>query len=184
MTVLKSELYEVIKNKKSELRQEYHAQERQTKLDAVNAFYENAELNETLELFVTQLQAIKKTAAILESNIPSYYAAHHDIDRIDWYDDVEALKTKLLEDIPWIRIERAMTPAVKEQISFNDQIWFDRLKEFDRLKATIKANSPTKGYKLLKELGFDVSHLDPSRKPKSSVPIVLDFDTSKLGVSE
>ncbi|AHL19002.1 hypothetical protein LP083-1_037 [Listeria phage LP-083-1] len=184
MTVLKRELYELIENKKSELYEEYRAQERQIKLDAINAFYENVELNKTLELFVTQLQAIKKTASILESNIPSYYTAHHEIDRIDWYDDVEDLKTRMVQEVTWSRVERAMTPAVKEQFSFNDHIWWDRKKEFERLGATIKANSPKKGYNLLKELGFDVSHLDPSRKPKSSVPIVLDFDTTKLGVSE
>ncbi|AAY53222.1 gp37 [Listeria phage P35] len=184
MTVLKSELYQLIESKKSELYEEYRAQERQIKTDAINAFYENAELNETLELFVTQLQAIKKTAAILESNIPSYYTAHHDIDRIDWYDDVEDLKTRMFQEVTWSRVERATTPAVKEQFSFNEQIWRDRQKEFERLGATLKANSPTKGYKLLKELGFDVSHLDPSRKPKSSVPIVMDFDITKLGVGK
>lgn len=184
MTVLKSELYNVINQKKLELHAEYEAREHQIKQDAINAFYENAELDETLELFVKQLQAIKKTAAILESNIPSYYTTHHDIDRATWYDDVEALKTKMLHEVTWSRIERAYTPEVKEQIDFNDQEWWERRKEFDRLRATLKANSPTKGYKLLKELGFDVSHIDPSSKPKSSVPIVLDFDTNKLGVND
>ncbi|EHR3626032.1 hypothetical protein KTW01_002067 [Listeria monocytogenes] len=38
--------------------------------------------------------------------------------------------------------------------------------------------------KTTEELGFDMSHLDPSSKPKSNVPIVLDFDTTKLGVSK
>ncbi|EFN6329974.1 hypothetical protein HMH09_002877 [Listeria monocytogenes] len=184
MTVLKSELYEVINKKKSELCREYYAQERQIKTDAIDAYYEKAELDETLELFVKQLQEIKKTAAILESTIPSYNTPIRAVEIIEWFDDVEALKQHLYRNVWWNGDPKVFTPEVKELDYNNEQEWNSRRAEFDRLTATIKANSPTKGYKLLKELGFDVSHLDPSSKPKASVPIVLDFDTTKLGVSE
>lgn len=184
MTVLKSELYEVINKKKKEIRTDYLEKERQIKTDAINAYYEKAELDETLELFVKQLQAIKKTAASLESNIPSYYTPIRSVEIIEWFDDVEALKQNLYRNVWWNGDPKVFTPEVKELDYNNEQEWNSRRAEFDRLTATIKANSPTKGYKLLKELGFDVSHLDPSSKPKASVPIDLDFDTTKLGVSE
>ncbi|ENU7504138.1 hypothetical protein ACFIFH_001520 [Listeria monocytogenes] len=182
MAILKSELYAVISKKESEIRTEYLEKERQIKTDAINAFYENEELDETLELFVKQLQEIKKTASLLEPKIQSYYTPIHTIDNLDWFDDVDALKQNLGRNVWRNGKIKIFTPEVKELDYNNDKEWISRLAEFQRLTATIKANSPAKGYKLLKELGFDVSHIDASSKPKSSAPMVLDFDTTKLGV--
>lgn len=97
MAILKSELYAVISKKESEIRTEYLEKERQIKMDAINAFYENEELDETLELFVKQLQEIKKTASLLEPKIQSYYTPIHTIDNLDWFDDVDAVQSKLTE---------------------------------------------------------------------------------------
>lgn len=121
MAILKSELYAVISKKESEIRTEYLEKERQIKTDAINAFYENEELDETLELFVKQLQEIKKTASLLEPKIQSYYTPVHTIDNLDWFDDVDALKQNLGRNVWRNGKIKIFTPEVKELDYNNDK---------------------------------------------------------------
>ncbi|MDA6014054.1 hypothetical protein [Listeria monocytogenes] len=127
MAILKSELYAVISKKESEIRTEYLEKERQIKTDAINAFYENEELDETLELFVKQLQEIKKTASLLEPKIQSYYTPVHTIDNLDWFDDVDALKQNLGRNVWRNGKIKIFTPEVKELDYNNDKEWISRL---------------------------------------------------------
>lgn len=180
MAVTKSVLYKFLSVKQQEVNKE--------KLVPLTSLYdelkEAAKLENIMNAGIDLEVASKQFLEILNLSTQINEISNDSWSNIGWgvkreigrYSTKELIIEKIVaesayEETDQMRDLRVEIQSVRERIAF----------QFEQLIAVVKNNSASKSFKLLKEMGFDVSALDVT--PKNEV-LALKVDSELLGLPE